>query len=115
MQTECSASEIDFGRAGGRGVVADFDGGMVSSDAGAVLLGDPTRLFARIRSRQTRPYKIPLDNLDDDYHVSFMMIVVIKTFACPKLAPFRRDGRRFIRTMQGLSRSAQARGKPFRT
>jgi Transposase DDE domain group 1 len=40
MQTECSASEIDFGRAGGRRVVADFDGGMVSSDAGAVLLGD---------------------------------------------------------------------------
>ena len=40
MQTECSASEIDFGRAGGRRVVADFDGGMVSSDAGAVLLGE---------------------------------------------------------------------------
>jgi hypothetical protein len=39
MQTECSASEIDFGRAGGRRVVADFDGGMVSSDAGALLLG----------------------------------------------------------------------------
>ena len=33
MLTERSASEIDFGRAGGRRVVADFDGGMVSSDA----------------------------------------------------------------------------------
>ena len=40
MQTECSASEIDFGRAGGWRVVADFDGGMVSSDAGALLLGE---------------------------------------------------------------------------
>jgi hypothetical protein len=40
MQTECSAKEIDFGRADGRRVVADFDGGMVSSDAGALLLGE---------------------------------------------------------------------------
>ena len=38
MLTECSANEIDFGRAGSRRVVADFDGGMVSSDAGALLL-----------------------------------------------------------------------------
>ena len=40
MPTECNASEIGFGRAGGRRVVADFDGGMVSSDAGALLLGE---------------------------------------------------------------------------
>jgi hypothetical protein len=40
MRTECSANAIDFGRAGGRRVVADFDGGMVSSDAGALLLGE---------------------------------------------------------------------------
>src|SRR5713101_7844363 len=39
MPPECSATEIDFGRASGRRVVADFDGGMVSSDAGALLLG----------------------------------------------------------------------------
>ena len=31
---------MDFGRAGGRRVVADFDGGMVSSDGGALLLAD---------------------------------------------------------------------------
>jgi hypothetical protein len=30
---------MEFGRAGGRRVVADFDGGLVSSDAGALLLG----------------------------------------------------------------------------
>ena len=40
MQTQCSPSEMGFGRAGGRRVVADFDGGMVSSDAGALLLGE---------------------------------------------------------------------------
>jgi hypothetical protein len=31
---------MEFGRAGGQRVVADFDGGMVSSDAGALLLGE---------------------------------------------------------------------------
>ena len=40
MLTECSLTEMDFGRAGGRRIVADFDGGMVSSDAGALLLGE---------------------------------------------------------------------------
>ena len=40
MQTQCSPTEMEFGRAGGRRVVADFDGGMVSSDAGALLLGE---------------------------------------------------------------------------
>ncbi len=40
MQTQCSLTEMAFGRAGGRRVVADFDGGMVSSDAGALLLGE---------------------------------------------------------------------------
>jgi hypothetical protein len=43
MPTECNASEIDFGRAGGRRVVADFDGGMVSSDGGALLLAETDR------------------------------------------------------------------------
>jgi Transposase DDE domain group 1 len=40
MPPQCSPTEMDFGRAGGRRVVADFDGGMVSSDAGALLLGE---------------------------------------------------------------------------
>jgi len=43
---------MDFGRAGGRPVAADFDGGMASSDAGASPLGEtdkaigPTDRFA---------------------------------------------------------------------
>ena len=40
MPTRCNLTVIDFGRASGRQVVADFDGGMVSSDAGALLLRD---------------------------------------------------------------------------
>jgi hypothetical protein len=38
MLTQCNLTEMDFGRAGGRRIVADFDGGLVSSDAGALLL-----------------------------------------------------------------------------
>ena len=48
MLTERSASEIDFGRAGGRRVVADFDGGMVSSDAGALLLGETDKAIGLV-------------------------------------------------------------------
>jgi len=48
MQTECSAKGIDFGRAGGRRVVADFDGGMVSSDAGAMLLGEADKAIGLV-------------------------------------------------------------------
>jgi hypothetical protein len=38
MPAECSADELDFGRASGRSVIAAFDGGWVTSDAGALLL-----------------------------------------------------------------------------
>lgn len=48
MQTECSASEIDFGRVGGRRIVADFDGGMVSTDAGALLLGETDKAISLV-------------------------------------------------------------------
>ena len=39
MQTECSPEQFDFGRVEGRAVEAAFDGGLVTSDAGALLLG----------------------------------------------------------------------------
>src|ERR1700746_392939 len=39
MPTECSAEQFDFGRVEGRAVKAAFDGGLVTSDAGALLLG----------------------------------------------------------------------------
>jgi hypothetical protein len=37
MPTDCSAA---FGMADGRAVVCDFGGGAITSDAGALLLGD---------------------------------------------------------------------------
>jgi hypothetical protein len=39
MPTECSAALFEFARIEGRSVVAGFDGGKITSDAGALLLG----------------------------------------------------------------------------
>ena len=43
MQTECSAKPSGFARVEGRPVVADFDGGALTSDAGGLLLGAADR------------------------------------------------------------------------
>lgn len=43
MPTKCSAEQFDFGRVEGRAVEAAFDGGLVTSDAGALLLGAADR------------------------------------------------------------------------
>ncbi len=43
MPTECSAESFDFGTVEGRPVEAAFDGGLVTSDAGALLLGATDR------------------------------------------------------------------------
>ena len=43
MPTECSAERFDFGTVEGRAVEAAFDGGLVTSDAGALLLGATDR------------------------------------------------------------------------
>jgi hypothetical protein len=43
MQTECSADRFGFARVEGRAVVAGFDGGTITSDAGALLLGATDR------------------------------------------------------------------------
>ncbi len=42
MQTECSAKPSDFAPGEGRPVVADFDGGALTSDSSGLLLGRPT-------------------------------------------------------------------------
>lgn len=43
MPTECSAEKFEFGEAAGRVVVAGFDGGAITLDAGALLLGAADR------------------------------------------------------------------------
>jgi hypothetical protein len=45
MQTECSADLFGFARVEGRAVVAGFDGGKMTSDAGAMLLGATDRVI----------------------------------------------------------------------
>lgn len=43
MPTECNATLFEFAPVDGRQVVAAFDGGAITSDAGALLLGQPDR------------------------------------------------------------------------
>jgi hypothetical protein len=43
MATECRQDSFDFGTVKGRAVVGAFDGGVISSDAGALLLGATNR------------------------------------------------------------------------
>jgi Transposase DDE domain group 1 len=49
MQTECSADLFGFARVEGRVVVAGFDGGKMTSDAGALLLGAADRAIGRVK------------------------------------------------------------------
>ena len=49
MQTECSAERSAFGRVEGRSVVAEFDGGALTSDAGGLLLGAADRRLDLVR------------------------------------------------------------------
>jgi hypothetical protein len=48
MQTECSADLFGFARVEGRAVVAGFDGGQMTSDAGALLVGASDRAIGLI-------------------------------------------------------------------
>ncbi len=48
MPTQCSAAQLDFAPAEGRAVVAGFDGGAMTSDAGALLLGAADRAISRV-------------------------------------------------------------------
>ena len=49
MPTECSPTLFDFARVEGRAVVALFDGGRITSDAGALLLGATDRVIGLTR------------------------------------------------------------------
>jgi DDE family transposase len=49
MPTECNAEQLDFGIVEGRAVEAAFDGGAVTSDAGALLLGAADRAIDLMR------------------------------------------------------------------
>ena len=48
MPTECSATQMEFASVEGRAVVAAFDGGTITSDAGALLLGSTDRAIGLV-------------------------------------------------------------------
>ena len=48
MPTECSAKPIGFARVDGRPVVADFEGGAITSNAGGLLLGATDRAIGLV-------------------------------------------------------------------
>ena len=48
MPTECNAELFEFPPVAGRAVVAGFDGGAITSDAGALLLGATDRVIRMI-------------------------------------------------------------------
>src|ERR1043166_7875916 len=48
MPTECNTDWFGFARVEGRDVVAAFDGGAITSDAGALLLGSTNRAIKLI-------------------------------------------------------------------
>jgi hypothetical protein len=48
MATECRQDSFDFGTVEGRSVVGAFDGGVISSDAGALLLGATDKAIALV-------------------------------------------------------------------
>ena len=49
MPTECIQDSFEFGTVDGREVVGKFDGGVISSDAGALLLGQASRATGIVR------------------------------------------------------------------
>ena len=49
MPTDCSPDRFEFARVEGRAVVAAFDGGTITSDAGALLLGAADRAIGLVR------------------------------------------------------------------
>src|SRR5215217_4477273 len=49
MPTQCTPARFDFPRVEGRAVVAAFDGGRITTDAGALLLGATDRVLGLTR------------------------------------------------------------------
>ena len=48
MPTECSGAALEFTGFNGRSVVAAFDGGLITSDAGPLLLGERDRTIGLV-------------------------------------------------------------------
>jgi hypothetical protein len=60
MPTECSADLLGFAPVDGREVVAAFDGGAITSDTGALLLGATDRVI-RMTARFAACFDLPTE------------------------------------------------------
>lgn len=62
QQTECNGEQLNFQGAGGREIVARFDGGQLSSDGGGLLLREVERRTGLLRQFEAcfRDYRNPL-------------------------------------------------------
>ena len=49
MPTHCTTDSLDFGSVDGRRIVAAFDGGTITSDAGALLLGATDKAIGLVK------------------------------------------------------------------
>jgi hypothetical protein len=49
MPTHCNLESLDFGSAEGRSIVAGFDGGQITSNSGALLLGAAEKAIGLLR------------------------------------------------------------------
>ena len=85
MQTDCSAELFDFGTVEGRAVEAAFDAGLVTSDAGGLLLGATDRAvgmidrFAACFHDERRPHLIE----HNKQFAKFMANYQVRTFVKP--------------------------------
>lgn len=62
MRTDCNAERLSFGNVGSREVIADFEGGRLSSDGGVLLLRlaeERTRIVERFVARCMTDYRNP--------------------------------------------------------
>ena len=57
MATECRQDSFDFGTVAGRSVVGAFDGGVISSDAGALLLGATDKAIDSVNDSIDDPFE----------------------------------------------------------
>ena len=70
MRTECTAKSLDFQALVKRKVVARFDGGAITFDAGGLLLGQCERDRKQLRKRQPRPSHTTADGESPSVNVA---------------------------------------------
>ena len=82
MLTECTQDSFDFGTVGRRAVVGAFDGGKITSDAGALLLGQADKAI-RLVSRLAACFQ---DSRSPSFIVHALPAMLSQTFSASRSA-----------------------------